>query len=293
RTGQQRHRLGILLRLADPDRRRPPIGLLLAGHPRVRRSVERVGTPVYPAAADLTQGHRTIGRHERTEVSMSLGLKNAHAPRGTSSRARSGGWVVVPAVVVAGLVPSACGADSSSAGPTTAPAKASSLPVDSLRTTVREAMSELQVPGAVVLVASPDEQWLEAFGTRTLKGIDPVTTEDSFRIGSITKTMTGTVILRLVQEGKLKLDDPVSKFYPGIPNGDAITIAGLLDMRSGLTSHTQLEVNRAMDDERARAWTPEELLAVAAAQPMTSPPANDTSTPTPTPFCPDPPPPNS
>jgi D-alanyl-D-alanine carboxypeptidase len=133
-------------------------------------------------------------------------------------------------------------------------------------------MSELRVPGAVALVASLDEQWLEAFGTRTLKGIDPVTTEDSFRIGSITKTMTGTVILRLVQEGKLKLDDPVSKFYPGIPNGDAITIAELLDMRSGLTSHTQLEVKRAMDDERARARTPEELLAVAAAQPVTSPP---------------------
>ena len=187
---------------------------------------------------------------------------------GEPAPARSGVWLGTAAVVVAGLVTASCGADNSSAGTTTAPAASSSLPVDSLRTTVKEAMSELHLPGAVVLVASPDNEWLEAFGTRTLNGTDPVTTEDAFRVGSITKTMTGTVILQLVQEGKLKLDDPVSKFYPGIPNGDTITIADLLDMRSGLTSYTQLEVvNRAMDDERARAWTPEELVALGRPSP--------------------------
>src|SRR5262249_57978156 len=77
------------------------------------------------------------------------------------------------------------------------------------------------------------------------------------------------------------------------PSGHASGIAGLRDRGGGSRSHTQLEVNRAMDDERARAWTPEELLAVAAAQPMTSPPANDTSTPTPTPFWRDSSPPRS
>jgi D-alanyl-D-alanine carboxypeptidase len=69
--------------------------------------------------------------------------------------------------------------------------------------------------------------------------------------------MTGTLILQLAQEGKLRLDDHVSKFYAGIPNGDTITIADLLDMHSGIASYTRLEVvNRAMDDERSRVWTP-------------------------------------
>ncbi|HEY1282201.1 MAG TPA: serine hydrolase domain-containing protein [Acidimicrobiales bacterium] len=199
--------------------------------------------------------------------------KSGRAPRATRVRSRSGLWLVAGAVVVTGLVGSACGADNSSTGSTTTTAPTSSLPTEALRSSVEHAMSELKVPGAVALVASPDDQWVEAFGTRTVKGAEPVTTDDSFRVGSITKTMTGTVILQLVQEGKLRLDDHVSKFYAGIPSGDTITIADLLDMHSGLPSYTQLEVvNRAMDGERSRAWTPEELVALGAAQPVLFPP---------------------
>jgi D-alanyl-D-alanine carboxypeptidase len=53
-------------------------------------------------------------------------------------------------------------------------------------------------------------------------------------VGSNTKPMTGRVILQLVQEGKLSLDDPVSKLRPDVPDGANITIRGLLSMRSGL-----------------------------------------------------------
>ena len=54
---------------------------------------------------------------------------------------------------------------------------------------------------------------------------DPVTVDDHFRIGSITKTMTGTVLLQLAQDGQVSLDDPISKYQPEVPNGDNITIA--------------------------------------------------------------------
>ena len=50
--------------------------------------------------------------------------------------------------------------------------------------------------------------------------------------------MTATVILQRMQEGKLKLDDSVSKYHSGVPNGDTITIAQLLEMRSGLPNFT-------------------------------------------------------
>ena len=46
--------------------------------------------------------------------------------------------------------------------------------------------------------------------------------------------MTAAVIMQLAQENKLSLDDPVSKYVPGVPNGNHITIAELLQMRSGL-----------------------------------------------------------
>jgi D-alanyl-D-alanine carboxypeptidase len=61
-----------------------------------------------------------------------------------------------------------------------------------------------------------------------------VTPDTSFRVGSVTKTFTATVILRLVQEGKLRLGDHVSSFVGGIPNGGQISIRELLHHTSGL-----------------------------------------------------------
>lgn len=51
---------------------------------------------------------------------------------------------------------------------------------------------------------------------------------NQFRIASNTKTMPGTVILQLVQEKKLRLDDPVSAHHYGVPNGENITVEQLL-----------------------------------------------------------------
>src|ERR1700721_1873297 len=55
---------------------------------------------------------------------------------------------------------------------------------------------------------------------------------------SNTKTMTAAVIMLLAQENKLSFNDPVSKYVPGVPNGDHITIAELLNMRSGLYNYS-------------------------------------------------------
>jgi D-alanyl-D-alanine carboxypeptidase len=57
------------------------------------------------------------------------------------------------------------------------------------------------------------------------------------RIGSVTKTFTTTLIVQLAQEGKLSLEDPVSKFVAGVPNGDKITLRMLGNMTSGLPEY--------------------------------------------------------
>lgn len=79
-----------------------------------------------------------------------------------------------------------------------------------LRPKLQQIVTDTLTPGAVVLVRSPElGDWTATFGTRALGSADPVTLADHVRIGSNTKTWTGTVILQLVQEGKLTLDDPV------------------------------------------------------------------------------------
>ena len=143
-----------------------------------------------------------------------------------------------------------------------------------LRPKLQQIFTDTLTPGAVVLVHSPElGDWTATFGTRALGGADPVTLADHVRIGSNTKTWTGTVILQLVQEGKLTLDDPVSKYRPDVPNGEHITITELLDMRSGLYNYTEsLELNQTLDTDPTKAWTPDELLVIAYKNPPYFPP---------------------
>ncbi|NLH70701.1 MAG: beta-lactamase family protein [Brooklawnia sp.] len=151
--------------------------------------------------------------------------------------------------------------------PSGAPMSPANLPV--LGATVEAKMAELLVPGAVVLVRTPESEWLEAFGSRQVGADDPVTVDDHFRIGSNTKTMTGTVLLQLVDEGLISLDDPVSKYRPDVPNGDAITVEQLLTMRSGLFSYSELEsFNAILDEDPERVWQPEELVVLGLAEPV-------------------------
>ncbi|MFD3703482.1 serine hydrolase domain-containing protein [Nocardia sp. NPDC058658] len=131
---------------------------------------------------------------------------------------------------------------------------------------VRHTLDTMLVPGAVVYVRTPAASWQQAFGTRVLGQDDPVRVDDLFRVGSTTKTMVGTVALQLVREGKLGLHDPVSRYRGDVPNGDDITIAELLNMRSGLFSYNENpSFAAAMDDDPDRVWDPDALLRIGFA----------------------------
>ncbi|HEX9904561.1 MAG TPA: serine hydrolase domain-containing protein [Propylenella sp.] len=144
------------------------------------------------------------------------------------------------------------------------------LPIDAgaLQATLDTLAGEMLVPGAAMLLRTPEGEFVATYGVRGLDDPTPVTIDDHIRIGSNTKTWTGTVILQLVQEGKIALDDPVSKYRPEVPNGDNITIEMLLNMRSGLFNYsTTFALNDALDKTPERAWEPDELLAIAYPMP--------------------------
>ena len=179
---------------------------------------------------------------------------------------------LIATALVGVLLLASCSSSSTSSSSTTqTTGSASALPpLDdaALKTTVDQLAKELMTPGAVVLVRTPDGEFRDAYGTTTVGGTTPVSFDDHVRIGSNTKPFTGTVILQLAQEGKLSLDDPVSKYRPDVPNGDNITITQLLNMRSGLFNYSEtVDLNRSLDDNPGKEWTPDELLALAFSHP--------------------------
>jgi D-alanyl-D-alanine carboxypeptidase len=148
-------------------------------------------------------------------------------------------------------------------------------PIDqsALQTLVDTTAKELLIPGAVVLLRTPQGEFAVTYGTTLLGADSPPSSDTHFRIASNTKTMTAAVIVLLAQEAKLSLEDPVSKYVPDVPNGDNITIAQLLEMRSGLYNYSSdPTISAAIDTDPNKVWAPAELLAIAFAHPPNFPP---------------------
>jgi D-alanyl-D-alanine carboxypeptidase len=123
-------------------------------------------------------------------------------------------------------------------------------------------------PGVIALVSSPQGTWIGTSGT-TGEGLDGTPTpNDHTRVGSLTKTMTATVILQLSEEGVLDLSDPIGKFVPGMPIGDTATIQQLAEMTSGIAPYTTSDVfQQQLFADPLKVWTPEELIAFEEGQP--------------------------
>jgi D-alanyl-D-alanine carboxypeptidase len=93
-----------------------------------------------------------------------------------------------------------------------------------------------------------------------------------FRIGSVTKTFTATIVLQLAAEGKLRLDDTVERLLPGVvPGGQHITIRELLGHHSGLADYTDY-VDWLARADRSTSIRPIDVLRFAASQPPNAPP---------------------
>jgi D-alanyl-D-alanine carboxypeptidase len=93
-------------------------------------------------------------------------------------------------------------------------------------------------PGMVVWIDTPKHRFEGASGVENLKDGTEMAPSGAFRIGSITKMFTATVIIQLAEDGVLTLDDPVSLWLPEVadqlPYGNSITLRHLLTHTSGV-----------------------------------------------------------
>ena len=97
-----------------------------------------------------------------------------------------------------------------------------------------KAMGSLAISKNGVIVYS------RAIGYSFISGNEklPATDQTKYRIGSISKIFTATMIFQLIEDGKLNLTTTVDKYFPQLPNANKITISNLLNHRSGLHNFT-------------------------------------------------------
>ena len=94
--------------------------------------------------------------------------------------------------------------------------------------------------GSVLVAQDGKVLYRSAVGMAQAEWGIPNTPETKFRLGSITKQFTAVAVLQLVEKGKIKLDDPVKKYYAEAPaSWDTVTIHHLLNHTSGIPSYTE------------------------------------------------------
>ncbi|MFY1691906.1 serine hydrolase domain-containing protein [Plantactinospora sp. WMMB782] len=155
-----------------------------------------------------------------------------------------------------------------------APVAVAAAPEQPDRAESQRRLDEVVAVGAVgVLAEVRDEHgvWRGTSGVAELGTTRAVPAHGRFRAGSITKTFVAVVVLQLVDDGRLRLDDTVEEWLPGVvPDGHLVTVRHLLDHTSGL-----YDVRRTLPmpprpeffANRWRTWTAAELVARAVAHP--------------------------
>ena len=124
------------------------------------------------------------------------------------------------------------------------------------------AVAGLWVPGEGV--------WVGAVGEADIARSQPLRPGLQMPVGSITKTLTGTLVLQEVQRGRIALDDPVSTWVPSFPKGDDITVAMLLNMSSGIADYVNgnlPELSKLLRKHPKRTWKPATQIWGAARMP--------------------------
>ncbi|MXX75878.1 MAG: beta-lactamase family protein [Holophagales bacterium] len=107
---------------------------------------------------------------------------------------------------------------------------------------VSDSMEATQTPGISVAVQHRGELILaRGYGLADVENRVPATEHTVYRIGSVTKQFTAAAVMKLVEQGKVALDDPMTKHFPDYPVGEFhITVGQLLDHTSGIKGYTEM-----------------------------------------------------
>lgn len=123
-------------------------------------------------------------------------------------------------------------------------------------------------PGvSIAVVRGNDTLVMKGWGTADLENDVPATPQTVYRIGSITKQFTSSAVMQLVQDGKVKLDEPIGTYLPTLPAAwGAATVREYLNHTSGVPSYT--DVGQRWVRRWGEAMTPDTIVAITASDTM-------------------------
>jgi D-alanyl-D-alanine carboxypeptidase len=136
-----------------------------------------------------------------------------------------------------------------------------------LQTLLDEAVAQQSIPGAVLYISTPKAKWLKASGVSNLKTKKPTKPTDGFSIASMSKTFVSVVVLKLVESGKINLDQAIATYLPEnvsphIANSNKITVRQLLNHTSGVVEYDETSEFKQATAHRSRSqpWTASEAV---------------------------------
>ena len=131
---------------------------------------------------------------------------------------------------------------------------------------VKPIMDKARIPGLSIAIHTGDNRIIERhYGFVNLEYQVPVADDSVFEIGSLTKSFTALGILLLQEEGKLRVEDKLSKYFPGFRGGDDITLKHLLQHTSGIKEILTVEPFSASQEKD---WRPQEIVKMLESLPL-------------------------
>lgn len=156
------------------------------------------------------------------------------------------------------------------------PAHADPARADSVSRIVEEVMDRGHLKAVIIRVTEDGQEILtRAFGD-SMTGV-PATAAMHFRNGAVAISYVATLLLKLVEQGKVGLDDKLSTWLPDTPHADQVTLGQLAQMTSGYADYVigNEEFQEAFYADPFRQWEPEDLLRFATSKPLYYPPGTN------------------
>ncbi|MFF4577619.1 serine hydrolase [Streptomyces sp. NPDC001373] len=139
---------------------------------------------------------------------------------------------------------------------------------------VRESLAKYRLTASMAEVWSGGERVASVAAGESMAGI-PATPDMRFRNGAVAIPYLTTALLKLVDEGRVSLDDSISRWRPDLPHADAITLRMLASTTSGYADYVRdPRFVAALYENPFRQWTPQELVRMSVDRPLVREPGS-------------------